>query len=145
MKRIFCGICLTLLFLSPVGAEDISAVKVDVLAKNSSSWDGEVLPEYEKGQPEVTILKITIPPHAQLPLHHHPVINAGVLLKGELTVETANNEILYLKAGDSIIEVVNNWHYGKNEGNEPAEIIVFYAGIEGKPITVKETVEKIKK
>ena len=142
MKKIFCGICLTLLLASPVWAEDVSAVKVDILAKNSSSWDGKSLPEYEKGQPEVTILKITIPPKVKLPLHKHPVINAGVLLKGELTVETVDKEILHLKAGDSIVEVVNKWHYGENEGNEPAEIIVFYAGIQGAPITIKETVKE---
>ncbi len=73
-----------------------------------------------------------------LPLHQHPVINAGVLLKGELTVVTTDNKTIQLKAGDPIVEVVNTWHYGKNEGNEPAEIIVFYAGIQNKPITIKK-------
>jgi hypothetical protein len=34
--------------------------------------------------------------------------------------------------------VVNAWHYGINEGNDPAEIIVFYAGVQGKLITIKE-------
>jgi len=112
-------------------------VTVDVLAKTASSWNGAILPFYLKGQPEVTILKILIPPHVQLPLHQHPVINAGVLLQGELTVETKEGKILHLKAGDPIIEVVNTWHYGINEGDEPAVIIVFYAGIQGKSITIK--------
>jgi quercetin dioxygenase-like cupin family protein len=71
-------------------------------------------------------------------LHQHPVINAGVLLQGELTVETNEGKTLHLKAGDPIVEVVNTWHYGINEGDEPAEIIVFYAGVQGKPITTKE-------
>jgi quercetin dioxygenase-like cupin family protein len=74
----------------------------------------------------------------QLPLHKHPVINAGVLLKGELTVVTEDNKTLHLKAGDSIVEVVNKWHYGINKGNESAEIIVFYAGAQGSPITIKK-------
>jgi quercetin dioxygenase-like cupin family protein len=47
-----------------------------------------------------------------------------------------------MKAGDSIVEVVNKWHYGINEGNEPAEIIVFYAGIKGKPVTVEKTIKQ---
>jgi quercetin dioxygenase-like cupin family protein len=64
------------------------------------------------------------------------------LLKGELTVVTENNETLHLKAGDPIVEVVNKWHYGKNEGNEPAEIIVFYAGTRDTPITVKKSIMK---
>ena len=97
----------------------------------------EDLPQYPKGKPEITILKIKIPPKTKLPLHKHPVINAGVLLKGTLTVVTEKDEKLQLKAGDSIIEVVNKWHYGINEGNELAEIIVFYAGVKHSPITVK--------
>ncbi len=138
MKKVFCGICLTLLLSSNVWTRDANTVKVDVLTKTSSSWDGANLPDYAKGNPKVTILRITIPPKVRLPLHKHPVINAGVLLKGELTVVTEDKKTLHLKAGDSIVEVVNKWHYGKNEGNEPAEIIVFYAGIRGTPITIKK-------
>ncbi len=73
-----------------------------------------------------------------MPLHKHPVINAGILLKGEPTLVTEGKETLHLKAGDPIVEVVNKWHYGKNEGNEPAEIIVFYAGIKDTPMTIKK-------
>jgi len=139
MKKILLGICLTLLLISShLWAQDQGAVKVDVLARTSSSWDEETLPDYADGKPEITILRITIPPKVELPLHKHPVINAGVLLKGELTVITEDNKTLHLKAGDSIVEVVNTWHYGKNEGDEPAEIIVFYAGIRGTPITIKK-------
>ncbi len=150
MKNILGGICFVLSVTSITWAQDLNTYKdeaisktiVDVLVKSSSSWDGEILPDYPKGKPEVTILRITIPPKVQLPLHKHLVINAGVLLKGELTVVTEDKKTLHLKAGDSIVEVVNKWHYGKNEGNEPAEIIVFYAGIRGTPITIKETIKK---
>jgi quercetin dioxygenase-like cupin family protein len=138
MKKIFYGICLTLLLSGNVWAKDVNAVKVDVLAKTSSSWDRSPLPDYPRGKPEITILRIEIPPGVQLPLHKHPVINAGVLLKGELTVATEDNKVLHLKAGDSIVEVVNKWHYGKNEGRKPAELIMFYAGTPGVPITIKK-------
>lgn len=138
MKKIIYGICFTLLFSSNVLAEDVNGVHVDVLAKTSLSWDGRHLPDYTKGNPEITIHRIKIPPGAQLPLHKHPVINAGVLLNGELTVVTEDNRTLHLKVGDSIVEVVNKWHYGKNEGNKTAEIIVFYAGALDTPITIKK-------
>lgn len=142
MEKIFCGIFLTLLLSSHAWSRDVNTVKVDVLAKTSTSWDGGTLPDYATGKPEVTILRITIPPKVKLPLHKHPVINTGVLLKGELTVVTEDKKTLHLEAGDPIVEVVNTWHYGINEGNLPAEIIVFYAGIEGTPITIKETSKK---
>ena len=138
MKKICLGICLAVLLSNSVTAKDVNSVKVDVLAKSSFTWDGSELPNYQSGKPEITILRIEIPPGVELPLHEHPVINAGVLLKGELTVITDENKTLHLKAGESIIEVVNTWHYGKNEGKTPAEIIVFYAGIHGMPVTVKE-------
>jgi hypothetical protein len=51
-------------------------------------------------------------------------------------VISETNDTLHLKAGEPIVEIVNAWHYGENEGNEPAEIIVFYAGVENTPITI---------
>ena len=138
MKKLLLGICLILLLSGNVLAEDAGYVAVDVLSKTGSSWNGESLPDYPTGKPEITILRIKIPAGAQLPQHIHPVINAGVLLSGELTVVTEDKKTLHLKAGDSIVEVVNKWHYGKNEGNEPAEIVVFYAGTADKQITIKK-------
>lgn len=140
MKNFLCGISLILLLTvtGNVWAQELNTVQVDVLAKTRTSWDGIALPNYAKGNPEITILRIKIPPKVQLPLHKHPLINAGVLLNGELTVVTEDKETLHLKAGDSIVEVVDKWHYGKNEGNEAAEIIVFYAGVQGSPITIKK-------
>ncbi len=142
MKKLLCGLCLTLVLSNHAWARDVNSVQVEVLAKTSSSWDGGTLPDFPRGKPEITILRITIPPGAQLPLHEHPVINAGLLLSGELTVETEDKKILHLKAGDSIVEVVNKWHSGKNEGHKPAKIVVFYAGIQGTPITIKESIHK---
>ncbi len=130
--------CLCLLLLNTC-AGNLKNINVETLAKSSISWDGQTLPDYPKGKPEITILRIKIPAGAKLEMHKHPVINAGLMLSGELTVITEKNETLHLKAGDSIIEVVDKWHYGKNEGSKTAEIIVFYAGIVNQPITVKAT------
>jgi len=138
MKKLFLPLCLILFLANAALAEDAAGVKVDVLAKTGSAWDGSVLPAYAQGAPEITILRITIPAGTSLPLHKHPVINAGVLLKGELTVVSEDNKTLHLKSGDAIVEVVNKWHYGKNEGKEPAEILVFYAGTRETPITMKK-------
>ena len=119
---------------SPEAKEASPAVKE--LVKNTKSWNGKFLPAYPQGQPEITILRISIPAGSQLETHSHPVINAGVLISGELTVMTTDGKTLYLKAGDPIVEVVNTLHYGINEGNVPAEIIVFYAGVIDMPITI---------
>lgn len=141
MKQLVFGILLVVWLSGTCPAKDVhtaSGIQVDELAKSGFSWDGSRLPEYPKEAPEITILKIRIPPGALLPMHEHPVINAGVLLSGELTVITEDGKTLHLKAGEAIIEVVKKWHSGKNEGSEPAEIIVFYAGTPDEPITLKK-------
>jgi quercetin dioxygenase-like cupin family protein len=138
MRRILYAICLTLLLASNISAADVSGVEVSVLSKSGSSWDGKVLPDYPNGKPEITILRIKIPPGAVLPLHKHLVINAGILISGELTVMTEDGKTLYLKTGEGIVEVVNTWHSGKNEGNKAAEIVVFYVGTMNAPLTVNK-------
>ena len=91
LKSIVNALCLTLLLLGSVSAKDLNTVEVEVMTKSSKSWDGEDLPSYARGKPEISILRIVIPPGATIPLHEHPVINAGVLLKGKLTVITKEN------------------------------------------------------
>jgi len=138
MRKLIYGIFIVLLLTGNVQAGEEQGIQVETLAKGSVSWDGSKLPDYPEGTPEITILRIKIPAGVTLPMHKHPVINAGMLLAGELTVITEDNKTLHLKAGDSIIEVVNKWHYGKNEGSATAEIIVFYAGVPDTAITIKK-------
>ncbi|MCD6331910.1 MAG: alpha/beta hydrolase fold domain-containing protein [Bacteroidales bacterium] len=132
-------------WLSKTVFADEQKIRVEVLAKNTQSWDGEQLPHYPDGTPEITVLKITIPPYTTLNLHKHPVINSGVLLKGRLTVYKEDGNTLHLKAGDALIELVETYHYGKNEGSVPAVIIVFYAGVKGVPITQYAKINELKK
>ncbi|WP_020415401.1 hypothetical protein [Microbulbifer variabilis] len=33
-------------------------------------------------------------------------------------------------------EVTDKWHYGRNEGNGPANLIIVYSGVKGVPTTV---------
>ena len=120
-----------------VSLENVAGIQMQLLAHSTQSWDGTILPSYPSGQPEIKILKITIPPFTKLPMHQHPVMNAGVLLKGKLTVVKENNEQLDIQAGDALIELVNTWHYGINKHDTPAEIIVFYASSKGSDITIK--------
>lgn len=106
------------------------------LIRSGHSWNGDSLPAYPTGAPQITVMRISIPPGYTLPMHSHPVINAGVLLSGELRVLSAAGDTLVLRAGDPIIELVDTPHYGINEGDVPADIIVFYAGEAGRAISV---------
>jgi len=140
-KTIQFGITLCLILSSSgplFGHDGDGNIKVEQLTKSGSSWDGTALPAYPKGKPEITILRITIPPKTKLAVHEHPMINAGVLLRGKLRVVKKDGKERILKAGDAIVELVNVWHHGENNTDEPAEIIVFYAGTTGAPLTVKK-------
>lgn len=136
MNKLFILFCFVAISLLGCDSNKITKTEVITLVKTSESWNGALLPKYLEGQPEVTILKITIPPKTKLPFHKHPEINAGVVLKGELTVVSETNDTLRIKAGEPIVELVNTWHFGKNDGTEPVELIVFYAGVKGTPITI---------
>lgn len=105
------------------------------LIKTTASWNGQALPAYSLANPEVTIKKITIEPGEKLPWHQHPVINAGVILSGKLTV-TTKDKVLELKEGDAIVEVMNTSHFGENKGIDPAVIVVFYLAEKGAKVTL---------
>ncbi|AUN95989.1 cupin domain-containing protein [Pseudazoarcus pumilus] len=117
---------------------EASKIEAKVLTRTTQSWDGSALPTYPRAQPEISIMRYRIPAGAALPMHKHPVINAGVLLAGELTVISEDGDTLHMKAGDTIVELVDKWHYGRNEGDTTAEIVVFYAGIGGLPVVEKQ-------
>ncbi len=69
MKRrtLIISICVWLLLPGHVLAEEESPYQAEVLSKTSSSWNGSTLPDYPEGRPEVTILRITIPPERNCP------------------------------------------------------------------------------
>ncbi len=56
------------------------------LIRTSQSWDGVELPDYLQGKPELVAVKYVFPAGQKLGWHHHPVMNYGVLVEGELTI-----------------------------------------------------------
>jgi quercetin dioxygenase-like cupin family protein len=112
------------------------AIEVETLLVSTTTWNGAPLPPYPEGQPQISILKITIPPKARLPWHKHPMINSAVLLAGTLRVTAASGQVHHLQAWDAISELVDTWHYGENTGDEPAVILVVYAGAVGMPLSI---------
>ncbi|AOJ71587.1 MULTISPECIES: cupin domain-containing protein [Burkholderia] len=107
-----------------------------VLLQTTHAWDGSPYRAYPIHQPEVTVVRYTLPPHAVLPWHTHPSINIGYVLSGHLTaVRRSDGKRLALGPGDVVPEMVDGAHRGET-GNEPAELIVFYAGTPGAPLTI---------
>lgn len=110
-------------------------VHVEQLLKTGESWDGTAYAPYPTGQPEITVVKITIPANTSLNWHEHPMPNVAYLLSGELLVETRDSQQkITVRPGEVLPEVVNTAHRGTS-GDKPVEIIVFYAGGTGMPLS----------
>ena len=110
-------------------------IQSETLLRSRSSWDGAPYTAYPAGRPELSVLKISIPPHTQLQWHTHPMPNAAYILSGELTVEKKEDgKKEHFSAGQVVSEMVDALHRGVT-GNASVTLIVFYAGIEGMPLS----------
>ena len=129
------SIFVLILFQQATAKNDQSIVHAETLLRTSSSWDGEPYKSYLPGQPELSILKITIAPHTELEWHSHPMPSAAYIVAGELTVERKKDgKKQQFTAGQAVSETVDTFHRGV-AGSEPVVLIVFYAGSPGVPVT----------
>lgn len=110
----------------------------DVLLKTTSTWDNAEYKKLKIKKPEVTVLKIVINVNEELPMHKHDLVNIAYVKKGILTVITDDNKQITLHEGEVLPELVGKYHYGKNTGNEPVELVVFYIGEIGTPLSVNK-------
>lgn len=115
-------------------SEACEGIEVKALAVATQSWDNAPLPYYPTGKPEVTILHYMFPAHTKLIMHVHDIINAGMVLSGEVTIVASDGQEHTFKKGDVIVETCGKPHYGENRGCEDAEVIMFYAGAKGLPL-----------
>ena len=100
----------------------------EVLLKTTSTWDNAEYKNLKIKNPEATVLKIIIGVNEELPMHKHDLVNIAYVKKGTLTVITDDNKKITLHEGEVLPELVGKYHYGKNTGKEPVELIVYYLG-----------------
>ncbi|MFJ5255048.1 cupin domain-containing protein [Pseudomonas sp. NPDC088414] len=106
-----------------------------LLLESGTSWDGTPYVRYPNAAPELSVLKLRIPANTQLQWHTHPTPNAAYILSGELTIESRDDgRSQRFKQGEAVAEMVDRSHRGVT-GDEPVELVVFYAGGEGIPLS----------
>lgn len=111
-----------------------NTLKAEVILVTDCSWEGTKLAPYPQSQPELTVIKITVPPHTTLDWHTHSVPNAGYLMEGTLTLENKlSGEKIVAQTGGALAETLNVAHRGIT-GESGATLIVFYAGTNGLPL-----------
>ena len=107
------------------------------LIRTSQSWDGVELPDYLKGRPELVAVKYVFPAGKKLGWHHHPVMNYGILVQGELTIIGQDGKKKVVHEGEPVVEMVNTIHHGENTGSKPVILYMFYLSQDSLPLAVQ--------
>lgn len=104
-------------------AADAPTVQVTPVTRTNTTVTGQqiVVPE----RPDVIVSIATFPPGARIPEHQHPHPHYVYVLEGVLTVvNTDANNTFDVKAGDFVVEMMDTWHYGINNGPVPVKLLV---------------------
>ena len=104
------------------------------LMRTDASWNGAEYGAYPQGTAEPVVAKITIPAHAELPWHSHPMPSFAYVVSGEITVEDKQGNKRHFAAGEVMPETVHTAHRAV-VGDQPATFIIFYAGAKGMPLS----------
>ena len=115
----------------------VQQVQSTELIRTSQSWDGVELPDYLQGRPELVAVKYVFPAGQKLGWHHHPVMNYGILVQGELTIIGQDGKEKVVHEGEAVVEMVNTIHHGENRGTKPVILYMFYLSQEGLPLAVQ--------
>lgn len=139
---IICGITTVSVSLTScreAHADDnpIPAVTSKELIRTSQSWDGVELPDYLQGRPELVAVKYEFPAGQKLGWHHHPVMNYGILVQGELTIIGRDGKEKTVHEGEAVVEMVNTIHHGENRGTKPVILYMFYLSQKDLPLAVQ--------
>ena len=107
------------------------------LIRTSQSWDGVELPDYFEGRPELVAVKYVFPAGKKLGWHHHPVMNYGILVQGELTIIGQDGKEKVVHEGEAVVEMVNTIHHGENRGTKDVILYMFYLSQKDLPLAVQ--------
>ena len=135
-----CGLVVVMITCNKTNAQDdkhTQEVKSEELIRTSQSWDGVELPDYLQGRPELVAVKYEFPAGQKLGWHHHPVMNYGILVQGELTIIGEDGKEKVVHEGEAVVEMVNTIHHGENRGTKPVILYMFYLSQKGMPLAVQ--------
>jgi quercetin dioxygenase-like cupin family protein len=137
-----CLSAVTSIVAAQKAPENVATAQRETLLQTTQSWNGKRYTHYPIGQPQLTTLKVTIAAHTSLPWHYHPIPNALYVLSGTLTLhDRTSGKTLVVHQGEAAAESVDDVHRGE-AGDEPAVLLITYAGTPGVPTSVPAKGEK---
>lgn len=128
--------CMVLWSVLPASAYD-SGVAVKTLLKTTTAGNGQPIKYLKTDRPEITVAMVEIAPGKETGWHMHQIPVYAYVLSGTLRVMMDDGGAITFKKGQTIIEVQNMAHNGKNIGREKVRLLVFYTGAEGMPLSIK--------
>ncbi|CAI9119483.1 cupin domain-containing protein [Brytella acorum] len=135
---ILAALCCAIPVAARAAPPKSATAHAQTLLKDDHSWNGVAYEHYPTTQPQLTMLKLTIPPHTALPWHHHPVPNAGYVLEGQLTIQDRESgKEKTFHQGEAFAESVNDIHRGVS-GDTRTVLLLTYSGTPGTPTSVPE-------
>lgn len=113
-----------------------SAVAVTPVGTPTTAADGDpiLLPQ---GPAQALVATYEIAAAARLPVHKHPFPRMAYVLSGTLVVtEGATGAETAYDAGQFAVEMVDAWHWGRNDGAGPLRLLVIDLVPEGQSNTI---------
>jgi quercetin dioxygenase-like cupin family protein len=104
-------------------AAEKTGVSVHPLLSSKETITGQTIEVFPN--PQVIAAVYEIAPGASLPVHEHPYARYAYILEGELHVTVVDTgKTIDSKAGDFIVEMRGQKHFGVNNGKVPARLLV---------------------
>lgn len=134
--RTFAACILTAVACGTAAAQTTAPAAKQVLLKATGAWNGSAYTHYPTGRPQLTTLRLTIPPHTALPWHTHPFQEVGYVASGAITLEDGRSgRRKTFRAGQAFGETVDGVHRGVT-GALPTVLIITYVGTPGVPTSI---------
>jgi quercetin dioxygenase-like cupin family protein len=127
MKKYFLTIIL-LAFLSLTARSQYSGLNIKELLRTDTTSIGQKITYPDFADPEVTMLKITIPPGKSTGWHKHSIPVFAYVVKGTLTVELEDHREIKFKEESTFAEMRDTYHNGTNKEDSDLVLIAIYMG-----------------
>jgi quercetin dioxygenase-like cupin family protein len=89
------------------------------------------------GDLRVTVSRIELPVGGKLPAHKHPYARVAHVEQGRLSVKNLDTgETREVKAGDWVVDAIDQWHEAAVVGNEPVRLTTIDQAPPGAAVTV---------
>lgn len=119
-------------------AEDAKPVTVTPILATEATASGQPI-SFPAGDLAFTASAYDIAPGAALPEHKHPFPRYAYVVAGTIAVtNTVTGQTVTYKAGDVIVEAVDQWHKAANTGSDAIKLIVYDFAPKGAQNTVKK-------